>query len=83
MLTQSCKFSHGLCWNDSLQVWLICNQRYQVLLFRYINWDHKVPHFFRGWKVLGDMKYLMRSGKLAVEAVGICTENSRYMKRVN
>ena len=34
-------------------------------------------------KVLGDMKYLMKSVKLAAEAVGILTEDDRDVKRVN
>ena len=36
-----------------------------------------------GRKVLGGIKYLMRSVKLAAEAVGIWTEDNWYMKRVN
>ena len=39
MLPQYYKFSHGLCLNNFLQVWLIGNQLNQVNLFRYINWD--------------------------------------------
>ena len=34
-------------------------------------------------KVLGDMKYLMRSVKQAAEAVGIWTEQNWDVKRVN
>ena len=34
-------------------------------------------------KVLGDMKYLMRSVKQAADAVGIWTEDTRDVKRVN
>ena len=34
-------------------------------------------------KVLGDMKYLMRSVKRAAEAVGIWTEDNWDVKRVN
>ena len=34
-------------------------------------------------KVLGDMKYLMRSVKQAADAVGIWTEEHRDVKRVN
>ena len=37
MILQSYTFSHGLCLNNFLQFWLICNQRDQVPLFRYIN----------------------------------------------
>ena len=33
MLPQSYTFSHGICLNTFLQVWLIVNQRYQVPLF--------------------------------------------------
>ena len=33
--------------------------------------------------MLGDMKYLMRSVKLAADAVGIWTEDNRDVKRVN
>ena len=33
--------------------------------------------------MLGDMKYLMRSIKLASEAVGICTEDNWEVKRVS
>ena len=33
--------------------------------------------------VLGDMKYLMRSVKQAVDSVGIWTEENRDVKRVN
>ena len=65
MLPGSYTFSHGLCLNNFLQVWLICNQRDQVLPFRYINKADEVSNFVRGSKVLGDMKYLMRSVKLA------------------
>ena len=83
MLHQYYKFSHGLCLNNSLQVWLIGNQRYQVTPFRYINQAGEVSHIVRGSKVLGDMKYLIRQVKGATEAVGIWTEESWYAKRVN
>ena len=73
MLLQSYKFSHRLYLNNFLQVWLMCNQRDQVPSFRYINWDGAVHHLFRRIKVLGDMKYLMRSVKRSAEAVGIWT----------
>ena len=41
-----------------------------------------VSHFDRGSKVIEDMKYLMRSGKRAAEAVRIWTEDNWDMKRV-
>ena len=56
-------FSHGLCLNNFLQVWLIGNQIYQVPLLRNINQYDGVSHLVRGWKVLGGMKYLLRSVK--------------------
>ena len=59
------------------------NQRYQFTLFRYINWDDDVYHLIIGRKVLGDMTYLMRSVKRAVEAVGIWTEDNWDVNRVN
>ena len=83
MLPQSCKFSHGLCLNNFLRVWLIGNQRYQISPFRYINWDDEVSRLVRGRKVLGNMKYLMRSVKRAAEAVGSWTEEKWDVKRVN
>ena len=83
MLPQSHTVSHGLCLNNFLQFWLICNQRDQVPPFRYINWADEVYHFVRGWKVLGNMKYLMSSVKQAAEAVGIWTEDNWDVKRVN
>ena len=66
MLPQSYKFSHGLCLNNFLQVWLIGNQRYQVPPFRYINWNDEVSHFVMVRKVIGNMKYLMSSVEQAV-----------------
>ena len=63
MLPQSYTFSHGLCLDNFLQVWLISNQRYQVPPFRYINRDDEVSPLVIGRKVLGDIKYLMRSVK--------------------
>ena len=63
MITRSYKFSHSLCWNNLLQVWLIFNQRYQVLPFRYINRADEVYNFVRGNKLLVNMKYLIRSVK--------------------
>ena len=56
MLPKSYTFSHGLCLNNILQVLFICNQRDQVLLFRYSNQDDKVSHLVIVMKVLGDMK---------------------------
>ena len=73
MLPQSYKFYQRLCLNILLQVWLIGNKRDQVPLFRYINRAGEVSHLVRGRKVLGYMKYLMRSVKQAAEAVGIWT----------
>ena len=83
MLPQSYKFSHGLCLNNFLQVLFICNQRDQVPPFRYINQADKVSHLVIVMKVLGDMKYLMKSVKQAAEAVGIWTEDNWDVKRVN
>ena len=83
MLPQSYTFYHGLCVNNLLHFLLIGNQIYQVLLFRYINQDYEVYHFFRLRKVLEDIKYLMRSVKQAEDAVGIWTEENRDVKRVN
>ena len=83
MLPQYYKISYGFCLNNFLQVWLIGNQRDQVPLFRYINRYDEVSSFVRGRKVLGDMKYLMRSVKQAAEAVGIWTEDNWDVRRVN
>ena len=83
MLPQSYKFSHALCLNNFLQFWLIVNQRDQVPPFRYINQDDEVSHLVRVRKVLGSIKYLMRSVKRASEAVGIWTKDNWYVKRVN
>ena len=83
MLPQSYTFSHGLCLNNFLQVLLICNQRYQVPPFRYINQYNKVSHLVIVMKVLGEMKYLMRSVKQAADAVGIWTDENPDVKRVN
>ena len=83
MLPQSYTFSHGLCLNNSIQVWLICIQRDQVTPFRHINQDDGVSNLVKVRKVLGDMKYLMRSVKRVEEAVGIWTENNWDVKRVN
>ena len=76
MLPQPYKFSHDLCLNNLLQFWLICNQRDQVPLFIYINWDDELSHLDMVSKVLGDMKYLTRSVKRSVEAVGIWNEDN-------
>ena len=65
MLPQSYKFSHDLCLNNFLQFLLIVNQRNQVTLFRYINKADEVSHLIRVWKVIGDIKYVMRSVKRA------------------
>ena len=83
MLLQYHTFSHGLCFNNFLQVLLIGNKRDKVPPFRYINQSDEVSHFFRGRKLLGDMKYLMRSVKRAAEAVGTWTEDNWDVKRVN
>ena len=65
MLPQSYKFSHDLCLNHSPQVLLIVNQRDQVTLFRYINKADEVSHLIRARKLIGDIKYVMRSVKRA------------------
>ena len=83
MLHQSYTFSLGFFLNNFPQVWLIGNQRDQVPPFRYINQADRVYRFVRGWKVIGDMKYLMRSVKRAAEAVNIWTEDNWDVKRVN
>ena len=83
MLRQSYEFSHGLCLNNPLQVWLMNNQRYQVPPLRYINHNDEVSILVIGRKVIGDIKYLMRSLKRAVKAVGIWTEENWDVKRVN
>ena len=74
MLPQFYKFSHGLCLNNFLQVCLNCNQRYQVFLFRHVDWADGVYHFCERIKSDRDMKSLMSSVKQAAEVVGICTE---------
>ena len=83
MIPQSYRFSHGLCFNHFLQVWLICNQRDQVYQIRNINQADEVSNLFRRRKVIGDMKYLVGSDKQAEGAVGIWTEDNRDVKRVN
>ena len=60
MLPQSYEFSHSLCLNTFLQVWLIDNQRDKFPPFIYIIREGEVYHLVRGRKVLGDTKYLMR-----------------------
>ena len=82
MLSQSYTFSHGLCLNNLLQVWLIDNQRDQVPLFRYINQGDDVSHLVRGNNVLVDIKYLMRSVKRAADTVRIWTEEDWDVKSV-
>ena len=42
-----------------------------------------MSHLVRRRKVLGDMKYLMRTFKRAAEEVGIWTEDNWDVKRVN
>ena len=69
--------------NNILQVWVISNQRDQVPTLRYNNQDDQVSNSVRGGKVLGDMKYLMRSVKRAAEPVGIWTVENWDIKRVN
>ena len=83
MLTQSYKIFTAFLLNNLLQVWFICNQRYQVPLFRYINWYGDVYILAVGRKVLGDMKYLIMSVKRAEESVGIWAEDNWDMKRMN
>ena len=83
MIPQSYNYSHDLCLNNFLQLWLIGNQRYQVTLFRYTNWDDDMFRFIIQKKLLQDMKYLMRPFKQAAEAVGIWTKYDWDMNRVN
>ena len=83
MLPQSYNFSRNLFLNNFLQVLLIGNQRDRIPTFRYINQDDEVSHLVRVRKLLGSIKYLMRSVKRAAEAVGIWTEENWYVKRVN
>ena len=61
----------------------IDNQIDQVPPFRYINPDNEMSPFFVRGEFLGYMKYLMRSGKRAAEAVGIWTKDHWYVKRVD
>ena len=68
MIPKSYKSYHSLCLNNFLQVWLIGNQRYKVPPFGYINQGDGVYHLVRGGKLLGGMKYLMRSVKKAAKA---------------
>ena len=63
MLPRSYKISISLCLNNFLQVLLIGNQRDQEPPFRYIKRADEVYHLIIIRKVLGDMKYLMRSVK--------------------
>ena len=61
MLPQSYTFSHCLCLNTLLQSLFIGNERDQVPSLRYIIRYDEGSRFVRGRKVLGNMKYLMRS----------------------
>ena len=83
MLPLSYKFSHSLCLNNLPRVWLIVKHRDQFPPFRYINRSDEESHLVRGSKLLGDMKYLMRSGNRAAEAVGIWTEDNWGVNRLN
>ena len=83
MLPQSYTISHGISFNNLLQVLFICNQRYQVPLSRFNNQYDGVSRLVRERKELGDTKYLMRSVIQALEAVGIWTEENWDTKRVN
>ena len=83
MLPQYYTFSHGLCLNNLLQVWLLGNRIYQVPPFRYINWSDELSHLVRRRKLIGGMKYLMRQVRRVAEALGIWTEDHWDMKRVN
>ena len=55
------EFFHGHFLNNSLQVFLIGNKRYQVPPLRYINQEDEVSHLVRVRKVLEGLKYLLRS----------------------
>ena len=61
MLPQSNTFSHGHCLNSFLRVLLIGNQIDQVIPLKCIDQEDKLSHFVRIVKMLGDMKYFMRS----------------------
>ena len=76
MIPQSYEFSHGLCLNSFLQVWLVGNRRDNFPLFRYINRYDERSHLFWESKLIGDMKYLMRSVKISAEEIGIWTEDN-------
>ena len=69
--------------NSVLKSWLIVNQIDQITPFIYIVKNGEVSHLFRGSKVIGDMKYLMRSVKRTADAVGIWNEDNQDVKRVN
>ena len=58
-------------------------KRDQVPQLRYIDQADKVSHLVIVMKVIGDIKYLMRSVKGAENAVEICTEENWDVKRVN
>ena len=83
ILPQSYKIYHCLCFHHFLQFWLIVSQRDQVYPFRCINWDNEVYHFVRESKLIGKLKYLMRSVKRTAEALGIWTEDNWNVKRVH
>ena len=83
MLHQSYKLFHRICLNNLLRFLLIGNLIHQVPPFICINWADEVSPLVRGSKVLEDTKYLMRSVKRAVGAVGIWTEDNWDVKRVN
>ena len=82
-LFQSFSLFSLLCLSNFLQVWFICNQIDQVPLFRYIIWSGEVYPLIRERKVIGDIKYLMKSVKIAVGAVGVWTNDHWDVKRVN
>ena len=71
MLPQFYKFAHVFRLNHFPHVWVIGNQRYQEPTIRYINQTDEVYSLVRGRKVLGDIKYLMKSVKQSAEVVGI------------
>ena len=83
MLPQSYNFSHGLSFNNFLQVLFIGNQIDQVSPFIYISRDDEAYHLVGVRKELGDMKYLMGSVKQAAETVGVWTGDNWDVKRFN
>ena len=52
-------------------------------MFRYINQADTVYHLVIVMKVLGNIKYLMRSVKQVADTVGFWTEDNRDAQRVN